>query len=289
MATQVNAQTSTGRNRGARKGSNQPDPKLNLGAGMSVKEQAPAIVITPQLENQEALESVKLSRKTLDQAAKIVAGFHKANDELASLKQQTEAKRGGLSDIVFSLCKVAVTDAPKPELRLAACIKVLDSAEAWERQRYQKDQKLADLPAAKVALGSSWQTYKSQILKCVRMGLNPVDFKNGTIFREAASNSGNQTRTTRAKRAARQTAGSSADAATASGILETSTTLREELRTSIIDLIKKVAALDETHQLDFANRIHRISVAAAKELKAEEEAKTEAPAEAGEQENVGTM
>lgn len=279
--TQTDATKSTGRNRGTRRGSNQPDPKLNIGAGLQGKKQTPAVVITPQTEGDAAMEQVKLSRKTLNEAAKIVAGFHAVNDELVSLKTQTEAKRGGLSDIVFQLCKVGVNDAPKPDLRLAACVKVLDAAEAWERQRYQKEQKLAELPAAKVALGTSWQTYKSQILKCVRAGLNPADFKNGTVFREAMSKTGNKARKPR------QSSGADAAQATANATME-GVTLRAELSAALVELVKQLQGLDEETQMEYAKRVHKLAVTAAKEdhETTEETPKEEAPKD---QANVGTM
>lgn len=268
MQTQTTESTkgNKGRNRGARK----PDPKLNIGSGMTPKPNQQAITLTPQIEGKEALEAVKLSRATIDKLPDIVKGFHKANEELVSLKQKTEAKRGGLSDILFQLCKVGVADAPKPELRLAACIKVLDAAEAWERQRYTKANKLEELAPAKVALGSSWQTYKSQILRCVRVGLNPADFANGTAFREAANNTGNQTRGN-SRRGARQTAGTVAAAETMSGTLE-SASLRAELSAAVAEFVRQCQALTEELQLEYAKRLHNLTKAVVKELKEADEA-----------------
>jgi hypothetical protein len=256
----------TGRNRGARKGSEEATNVLNIGAGLTAKPDQTSIKLTAQdarpdgRPTETALEAVKLERKTLDAAAKIIGGFHKANDELQSLKDDIEKKRGGLSDICFQLAKLGASAADKPEHRLAACYKVFDSAEAYERQRYQKANKLADLPTSREALGSSWQTYKSQILKCVRAGLNPEDFANGTVYREAMSLTGNQAR----GRGARTTAGAVAGAATVAGVLE-SATMRTELSAAVADLVKNLQALPEDKQLDFAERVRRISVAAHKE------------------------
>lgn len=263
MAT---SQTSTGRNRGARKGSEEASNVLSIGAGMTVKPDQTSVKLTVQdarpdgRPTETALEAIKLERKTLDEAAKIIGGFHKANDELQSLKDDVEKKRGGLSDICFRLAKLGAAAADKPEHRLAACYKVFDSAEAYERQRYQKANKLTDLPTSREALGSSWQTYKSQILKCVRAGLNPEDFANGTVYREALSMTGNQAR----GRGARTTSGAAAAAQTVAGVLE-SATLRTELSAAVADLVKNLQALPEDKQMDFAERVRRVSVAAHKE------------------------
>lgn len=280
MATQETGKTGTGRNRGARKGSELPkdDAKLNIGSGMTPKTDKPAISLTPQADP-KSVEGLKLDRKTLDKAAKIIGGFHDANEELQTLKDDIEKKRGGLSDIVFQLCKLGVSIADKPEHRHAACIKVIDSAEAWERQRFQKATKLAELPTAKEALGSSWQTYKSQILKCVAAGLNPDDFANGTVFREAMSQTGNKARR------ARQTSGATAAAGTVAGVLE-SATMRTELSAAIADLVKHVQSLSEELQLEYANKVHRISLAARREMLAEAPKDEGATGEAA---NVGTM
>jgi hypothetical protein len=178
---------------------------------------------------------------------------------LQSLKDDIEKKRGGLSDICFQLAKLGASAADKPEHRLAACYKVFDSAEAYERQRYQKANKLTDLPTSREALGSSWQTYKSQILKCVRAGLNPMEFANGTVYREALSFTGNQ-----ARRGARTTAGAKAGAQTVAGVLE-SASMRTELSAAVADLVTNLQALPEDKQMDFAERIRRVSVAAHKE------------------------
>lgn len=261
MATQQ-SMSPTGRNRGARKGSK--NDRLNIGKGiMSLKDQTPAVKITPQIDTDDALKEVRLTRKTLDKAAEIIKGFHKANEELQSLKEQTEAKRGGLSDIIFKLCKIGIEDAPKPELRYAACRAVLDSAEAYERTRYKEAQGLDELPTAKVALGSSWQTYKSQILRCVKAGLNPADFENGTKFREAASNTGNGSRN---KRGARQTKSTAEQAAaeTMSQAVE-SVVLRVELAAAITDFINQAKELDEVAQMKYANKLHALTKAIAKE------------------------
>ncbi len=273
MATSQTTTKGTGRNRGARKGSDTP-PVVSIGAGMTGKEQKPAIKLTAQNLAKDAGEAVKISRETLDAAAKVIGGFHKANDELRTLQQDVKAKQGGLSEICFQLCKLGAKEAPNPELRHAAAIKVFNAAEAWERQRYQKAHRLAELPAAKLALGPSWQTYKSQLLRCMSKGLNPEDFENGTIYREAGSNTGNQARKPR------QTAGAVAGAQTATGVLEeASVSMRSELSAAVTDLVKHVSALTEEQQLDFATRIHRISIAAAKLVKAEPATADDAPTE----------
>jgi hypothetical protein len=274
MATQSNVSVG-GRNRNARKGSETP-AALNIGHNMTPKDQTPAVNLTPQADP-KGVEGIKLDRKTLDSAAKIVGRFHDASTELQTLKDEVDAKRGGLSDICFQLAKLGAHVAPKPEQRWAACVKVFESAEAWERQRFQKQNKLAEIPTAREALGASWQTYKSQILKCVAAGLNPEDFANGTVFREAMSQTGNK-----ARRGARQTAGTAAGVATMTGVLE-SAPIRAELSAAIADLVKHVQALTEEMQLEYANKVHRISLAAARETLADK------GEEAGEQANVATM
>lgn len=256
MATQTTETTGKGRNRNLRKGATTPE-LVSIGNVMAGKDQTPAVKLVAQADPKD-VEGIKLDRKTLDKAAAIIGGFHKASDELQSLKDDVEKKRGGLSDICFQLAVLGAGIAIKPEHRLAAVLKVFDSAEAYERQRYQKANKLAEIPASKVALGSSWQTYKSQILKGVRAGLNPLDFKNGTVFREATSHTGNK-----ARRSVRTTTGALAAGETTAGVLE-SAKMRTELSAAIADLVEHVAALSEEAQLDYANRIHRISIAAAK-------------------------
>lgn len=275
MATQETGKTAgTGRNRGARRGSDTP-PVVSIGHNMTPKDQTPAVSLTPQADP-KSVEGIKLDRKTLDSAAKIVGRFHDASTELQTLKDEVNAKRGGLSDIAFQLAKLGAAVAPKPEQRWAASVKVFDSAEAWERQRFQKQNKLAELPTAREALGASWQTYKSQILKCVAAGLNPQDFANGTVFREAMSQTGNKARRPR------QTAGTAAGAATMTGVLE-SAAIRTELSAAIADLVKHVSALSEEMQLEYANKVHRISLAAARETLAEK------GEESGEAANVAAM
>jgi hypothetical protein len=275
MATQTT--TGTGRNRGARKGSDTP-PVVSIGSHMQGKDQKTAVVLTAQNLAKDAAEGIKINRATLDAAAKVISGFHKANDELQTLKQDIDKKRGGLSSICFDICKLGAKDAPAPELRYATIGKLFNSAEAYERVRYQKANKLAELPTAKVALGPSWQTYKSQILRCVSKGLNPEDFATSTAFIEAGNASGNQTRR------ARTTAGASAGAQTVAGVLE-SATMRTELSAAVADLVKHLQALPEDLQLAYANKVHRISIAAAREV-ATDNKETQAP---GENTDTGTM
>lgn len=276
MATQQ-TQT-TGRNRGARKQADE-NPKANIGSHMTGKDQTPAIKTTAQ-DDPKIVQVGALPRPILDKAGKIVGQFHAANDELQTLKDDIDRKRGGLSDIVFQLCKLGAEAADKETHRLAYCHKVFGVAEAYERQRWQKAHKLAELPTAKEALGASWQTYKSQILRCVAAGLNPIDFANGTAFREAASKTGNQ-----ARRTPRQTKGATTETeATALDQFEESQKakgMRPELAAALKQLIAECQGSIADKQMDYAGRISRVAIAIAKDTKKATESTTPEAQEQG--------
>jgi hypothetical protein len=275
MTTQTtNTTTSTGKNRGARKGAAQSNPKANIGSHMQGKDQTPAIKTVGQKTDAKVAPPDK---KTVIEAQKIVHGFRKANDELVTIKKQAEAQRGGLSDIVFRIVLLGWNKVDNKAHAWVFCRALLDSAELAERVQAKKAEKLDEVPTARTVLGASWQTYKSQILKCLAIGLDPTQFKNGTDYRSAASKI-----KPAAGRPARQTSGRKAAAETAAQ--EDLSSLRTEAQAAIVEFTKVCSDLDESDQLVFANKLHELTKAA----KAMAETTTEAE-DVGEQAAVASM
>lgn len=210
------------------------------------------------------LKVTELPKDAVKKAAAIVHGFRKANTELVTIKEQLEQARGGLSSIVWQVCKVAAEVADAPSHRLAYAKALLASAELAEREAYRVAHKMptGELPSVKEAIGSSWQTYKSQMLRCMERGVNPADFANATAFIEAANKSGNQTRGTRRRNDVVGTE------ATATDSLETSLVskgMHAALAAALKQLIEVCTSGLQGDQTDYAARINRVATAIAKE------------------------
>lgn len=259
MANQVHGANvvPVGRNRGARKGAAESNPKGNIGSHMAGKDQTPAIKVIPQRTTGDL--TTKPDKKLVGRAQALLHGFRPESEKLQTIKAQAEAQRGGMSDIVFQIVLLGWNAAPTKADGYLFCKALLSSAETLERSGYQKTQKLADLPSARDAIGASWNTYKSQILRCAEKGIDPTQFPNGTKYREAGSMTGNQAR---GNRAARTTTAKQAvtDAAGQKDISD----LRPELQSALGEFITACGPLDELVQLSIANELHKLTVMAAK-------------------------
>jgi hypothetical protein len=278
MQTTQTTQKLTGRNAGARKGAAESNKKGNIGSHMTGKDQTPAV----RQEAQKTEGTVALPGKALvKQAEAIIHGFRAENDKLLTIKKQAEAQRGGLSDIVFKIVRLGWENS-KPGERFLFCQSLLDSAELAERVAYQKSEKLGETPTARVALGASWQTYKSQILKCVKAGYDPTAVVNGSLYRKLIAAPSRKPRTPEA--------GEDAGADTLATKLAASitSTLRTELQSAIVDFMEACKGSDEAEQLKHANALHKLTVKIAKANAANAPAQKQAD-DVGEQAAVGAM
>ena len=251
MTTNTQTTQTTGRNRGARKEQATENAKGNIGSHMKGKDQTPAVkTIAQRTEGKvNAPDKAMVTR-----AQAILHTFRGENDKLATLKQQLDSQRGGLSNVVFQVVLLGWNHVKNKADAWLYCKQLLDSAELAERVAVKKSKKLEDTPTAKEALGASWQTYKSQILKCLALGLDPTQYKDGTAYRSVASkikpNKG---------RAARQTTAAGKAAAAATQTETDITELRTELSAAVVEFIKAMKALDEDEQLQYANQLHELT------------------------------